>query len=159
MVSHRPHPISGPWPHGYPNDGLAGKRAVDAGYTRRQGVRLCDRVPIDESLIYDDPEDAVLFDGCARCRQHAAAPMYSLDDANLATLWRRMVEVERDRTARAYYRTRNEAAACRRLYDVAILVARSHEGIDPWRWPWTVRVDQVQAIIASTGDAFAKRQR
>lgn len=129
MNVHRPHPLTGPWPY-----------ALDAGahVARRQGreVSLVERIPTDESRIYNDPDDAVLFDGCDRCAQHASHPTESLDDENLAALWAEMVRVETDPTFVAHYRTAAEGQACRNLHVIARFVERTHPGIDPWVWPW-----------------------
>jgi len=127
MTSHRPHPMTGPWPY----------RRADTPASRASD-RLVDRVPTDESIIYDDPDDALLFDGCDRCEQHARNVwLGSVDDTKLAQLWQRMVAVERSEDESEQYRTVAEATACRTLYDIACFVAHTHPGIDPWSWPWT----------------------
>lgn len=75
MTIHRPHPITGPWPY---------SRAKPRMDGHPEG--LVDREPTDESLIYDDPDDAVLYDGCTRCAEHASHPFHSLDDDHLRPL-------------------------------------------------------------------------
>ena len=135
MTSHRPHPITGPWPY----------RRADTPASRASD-RLVDRVPTDESRIYDDPEDAVLYDGCARCTEHAQVPL-ALDPDRIGALWRRMVEVERDPTCRAGYRTAVEGDACRWLYRVALLIERTHPMLDPWVWPWHARFGDVSVRV------------
>lgn len=129
MTVHRPHPITGPWPYTVGADDLR----------RSNPARLVDRVPDSDSLIYDDPDDAILYDACDRCAEHAEHPQLSLDPERLGRLWTRMVEVERDPTMRAAYQTGTEARGARLLYRIAIMVERTHPGIDPWRWPWTRR--------------------
>lgn len=127
MTAHRPHPIVGPWPH-------------DVRPGADQPARLIDRVPTDDAAIYDDPDDALLFDGCPRCAQHAIS-LVGLDADRAGRLWRRMVEVERDPSGVAAYRTAAEAAACRTLYSLALLLDRTHPNLDVWRWPLDVRDD------------------
>ena len=146
MTIHRPHPISGPWPFAVDEDKV-GTMFAEAG----SRIPLVERVPTDESRIYDDPEDALLFDGCDRCEQHATHPTASVDDESLARLWARMVEVERDPTYTAHYRTRAEAEACRHLYAIAVFVERTHPSLDPWtwrwhlkRWPWDATADSFE---------------
>ena len=86
--------------------------------------------------MYRDPDDAILFDRCERCRQHADG-ILSLDPDTLGRLWTRMVEVERN--GDDLYRTNTERHACSALYRIAVLIERTHPGIDPWTWPWTDR--------------------
>lgn len=81
-----------------------------------------------------DPEDAVLFDGCERCEEHAAEPLAQLGPSHLAPLWVEMVRVERDPTFRTHYRTVAEGKACRALYRIAVFLER-HTDLDPWAWP------------------------
>lgn len=81
-----------------------------------------------------DPGDAVLFDGCDRCEQHAADPLASLSGGHLAALWTEMVRVEHDPGERDWYRTRAESRACRKLYAVAVFLERNSP-LDPWSWP------------------------
>lgn len=127
MTSHRPHPITGPWPY-----------VLRADFDPEEPVKLSDREPTDDSIIYDDPDDALLFDGCDRCEQHARNVwLGSVDDSKLAQLWQRMIAVERSGDESVQYRTVAEATACRTLYDIACFVAYTHPGIDPWSWPWT----------------------
>jgi hypothetical protein len=136
MTVHRPHPITGPWPYAlHPAHELRERAGGEVG--------LIDRVPIEDSLIYDDPEDALLYDDCDRCAQHAEHPTASIDNESLGALWRRMVEVEKDPTYRAHYRTRTEAAACRKLYEIASFVARTHPTLEVWTWPWHLRAGHV----------------
>lgn len=128
MTTHRPHPITGPWPY------APAKPRMD-GLSRG----LVDREPTEDSLIYDDPEDALLFDGCDRCEEHAANPFRAVDADRLVALWREMVAVERHPDYRDHYRTKTEARAGHHLYRIAVFVERTHPSIDPWRWPWCVR--------------------
>lgn len=87
--------------------------------------------------IEGDPDDAILYDGCERCAQHAEYPLSgSLDADKLARLWRRMLEVELDPTYLSGYRTGTEAMACRTLNQVAMFVEATHPSIDVWSWPW-----------------------
>lgn len=129
MTMHRPHPITGPWPY-----------AVRAEYHDGEPVKLSDREPTDSSLIYDDPDGALLYDGCDRCTQQAANPLH-LDADKLGEAWRRMVDVERND---GHYRTRAEGELCHRLYLMALLIERSHPGVDPWQWPWIFKVTGVK---------------
>lgn len=41
-----------------------------------------------------DPPDAILYDGCPRCTEHAAHPAYSLDRDNLSALTAKVIAVE-----------------------------------------------------------------
>lgn len=137
MTSHRPHPLTGPHPYG-----------VDPDRDSPEGdpTPLVARIPLDESVIYDDPEGVVLYDGCPRCTEHAALPL-GLDPDRLGALWTRMVEVERDPECRAGYRTATEADACRWLYRVALLIERTHPMLNPWTWPWHARLGDVSVRV------------
>jgi hypothetical protein len=84
--------------------------------------------PVVGQFGYDDPDDAILYDDCERCAQHAEN-LVSLDWDRLARLWRRMLDVERHDGA---YTTQAEAAAGRELYRVAVLAGRLWPGLDPW---------------------------
>jgi hypothetical protein len=129
VTIHRPHPIVGPWPY-VDTEPLTLARRVSTPLVRRE--------PTDDSRIYDDPDDALLFDGCDRCAEHASSHGFgSLDNVKLGELWSRMVAVEKHDVD--HYRTATEAAACRRMYEVALIVERLGHGIDPWRWPWLLR--------------------
>ena len=140
MTHHRPHPLTGPWPYTKANTPAS-----------EAGDRLVDRVPTADSVVYDDPEDAILFDGCPRCEEHATYPLADLDAANTAALWAEMVRVERDPTMVAGYRTHAEAKACRHLYRIAVWIERHVPTVNPWVWPWqgqlTVDVDGVEVIL------------
>ena len=140
MTVHRPHPISGPWPYG------TAMRAEPGP------VDLIDRIPVEGSVIYDDPEDALLFDACDRCAEHASHPLASVDTERLGRLWTEMVRVERDRSYRDYYRTRAEAQACRELYRIACMVERTHPLIEPWTWPWHVRAGRTTFALGGEVD-------
>ena len=140
MTSHRPHPMTGPWPY----------RRADTPASRASD-RLVDRVPTDESIIYDDPDDALLFDGCERCDEHARN-LVSLDPDKFAALWLRMLEVERDSPDyTAGYRTKAEATAGLALYRMALLVERHLPEVNPWVWPWqgrlTIEMDGMEVIL------------
>lgn len=112
MTAHRPHPIAGPWPH--------------------------DGADLDSPLFFD-PDDAVLFDGCDRCAQHAARPLSgSIDATATGRLWQRMLEVELERHPAATYRTQAEARACEQLYALAVWIGLHQPAVNPWVWPWTV---------------------
>ncbi len=136
MTAHRPHPIAGPWPHD-----------VRPGATAP--LRLIDRIPTDDSTIYADPDDAILYDDCPRCAQQAANPAHC-DLDRLGRLWSRMVEVERDPSGIAAYRTATEAAGCRILYPIALLLDRTHPALDVWRWPLHLRAGGVTAALDGT---------
>lgn len=127
MSIHRPHPITGPWPY---------RDVSEPDPDTETRTALVDREPTADARIYNDPDDAVLFDGCDRCAEHASHPTESLDDDNLAALWAEMVRVETDPTFMAHYRTAAEGQACRTLHVIARFVERTHPGIDPWAWPW-----------------------
>ena len=146
MTVHRPHPISGPWPYGVRDS--TGDVAPRHPWANAHAVPLVDRIPLDDSVVYDDPDEAVLYDGCDRCAQHAADPFVGLDPDNLGALWVEMVRVEKDPTTRAHYRTRAEGDACRQLYRVACIVAHTHPALDPWTWPWTIRAGDARARIS-----------
>lgn len=85
-------------------------------------------------IDHPDPEDAILFDGCDRCEEHAAQPLASLSGGHLARLWLEMVNVEHTRGTRDHYRTKAEARAGRSLYQVAVFLERNSP-LDPWTWP------------------------
>lgn len=61
-------------------------------------------------------DDAVLNDNCPRCAEQAQN-FRSLDRENLRALWDEMMKVEMG-PGRDYYRTKTEAAACRRMYEM-----------------------------------------
>lgn len=123
MTVHRPHPIVGPWPH-------------DVRPGAAQPAALIDRLPTAGSVIYDDPDDALLFDGCDRCDEQATYPLSgAIDPVKTTALWRRMLDVER---GDGLYLTHAESKACTALYGIAVWVERNHPAVDPWRWPWTV---------------------
>lgn len=147
MTVHRPHPISGPWPYtDRRSEPVYAERHAERLATQH-GSSLLDRAPDEDSVIYDDPEDALLFDDCDRCAQHAEHPMMSVDDERLGKLWREMVAVEKDRSYRDHYRTRAEAIACRELYRVAVFVERTHPLVQPWAWPWHVRAGNMSFTL------------
>lgn len=135
MNVHRPHPITGPWPY-------SNRPGSDTG-------NLIDRQPDADSAVYADPDDALLFDGCARCAQHAVH-LLSLDDDSLADLWRHMVDVERNPDSPDSYRTVTEAEACRRLYAIAVLLDRTHPALDVWTWPLALRANGITAALDGT---------
>lgn len=60
-----------------------------------------------------DPEDAILWDDCERCTQHARGPFISLDDDNVRALYARGIAVEE---GDEYYRTRTEGRAAQDVY-------------------------------------------
>lgn len=70
----------------------------------------------------EDPEDAVLYDDCERCAEHAEA-LFTLDRDNIQLLWKRMLEHELGDAGG--YRTRNEAIACERLFLSGLVVSRA----------------------------------
>ena len=133
MTVHRPHPITGPYPYGVRD--ATGDVVPRHPWADAHAVPLIERVPVNGSEVYDDPEDAILYDGCERCAQHASHPFDSLDDSNLAALWKEMIRVERDPTLAAHYRTSAEGQACRELYRVACILGRIVPMLDPWSWP------------------------
>lgn len=63
----------------------------------------------------EDPEDAILYDNCERCAEHARN-LVSLDAQNLRLLFRRMREVEYGK-GDEHYRTGNESLAC---YNISV---------------------------------------
>jgi hypothetical protein len=79
-----------------------------------------------------DPDDALIFDDCPDCDDRAddgVKGLLNYDDETLRALWRRMREVEHGEGAgNRAYRTENEAAVCRSLYHVAVLLGR-HPGL------------------------------
>ncbi len=64
-------------------------------------------------IMSGDPEDAVLYDDCERCDEHAAHPDAGLDAPNLVTLYTRREP-----------RTNNERKAMRRI-DAAVSIIRT----------------------------------
>ena len=145
---HRPHPISGPWPYGVKDS--TGDVAPRSEWANAHAVPLVERVPIDGSKVYDDPTDAILYDGCDRCEQHASHPFDTLDDSNLAALWKEMVRVERDDSCVAHYRTRAEAVACHELYRAACILQRLVPSLHVWTWPIVSPVELLQALVADS---------
>lgn len=132
MTTHRPHPISGPWPYLDRTTEIE-RSHVPAHYRKRGEIPLIDREPREGSRIYDDPEDAILFDDCDRCDMHATL-LTSLDPERFAALWQRMVDIERyDREG---HRTATERKAIMQLYTMALLIERNWPDLDPWVWPW-----------------------
>lgn len=69
-----------------------------------------------------------LADDCERCEQLAGRP-WELDDENLSHAWARMLAVEFAHPERESYRSRNEAALGKRLYEMALLLERL--GVNP----------------------------
>lgn len=77
-----------------------------------------------------DPTDALLFDNCEACLQHAYGNGLTLDETSLARAWNRMLNVERGTET---YRTENEAILCRRLHEFALLMDRHPVlRLNPW---------------------------
>lgn len=84
---------------------------------------------LDEKELEDVPfaitkhdTGLVLYDDCERCAEHAQHPMSSLDDGNLAKLWRKMLRVEFEQIG--HYANANEGQACRTLYELALAMHR-----------------------------------
>lgn len=71
--------------------------------------------------------DVGLVDDCPRCREHAADPLRSLDQAHVQDLWLRMITVEYHDGGR--YRSNSEAQACRILLGHARFLQTL--GLDP----------------------------
>lgn len=128
MTTHRPHPITGRWPAVDPEE----PGAVD-------------------SRDYDDPRDAILYDGCERCLEHAEN-LTSLDDENLAELWTRMLGEEKGWQQKGNaYRTETEAKAGRELYRIGVVLERLAGGvIDPWTYP--LRINVPRATVDTGGN-------
>lgn len=111
-MSHRPHPLT----------------------TAEEVERWNEVVGEDRQLIGPDPEEAILYDGCAECEGRAESLFLlvsGLDRVNLHRLWAKMKEVERD--GEDDYRTFAEAKAGRHLYAAALLMERL--GLYPWDAP------------------------
>lgn len=145
MTVHRPHPITGPYP--YATRDATGQVVPRHPWADAHAVPLAERVPIEGSEIYDDPDDAVLYDGCDRCAEHARGVWTgSVDAERLGTLWRRMVAVERG-DGGEHYPTVTEAQACRTLYQLACFVEHTHPQLDPWSWPWHIRMGGVSVAL------------
>lgn len=146
MTVHRPHPIIGPYPYGV-RDPLTGEVTPCHPWANVHEVRQEDRVPIEASVIYNDPPHALLFDGCDRCDEHARGVWTgTVDDERLGTLWRRMIAVERGEEEERYP-THTEAQACRTLYALACFVEHTHPQINPWTWPWHLRLEGVSVAL------------
>ncbi len=77
-----------------------------------------------------DPEDAVLFDGCERCDEHAAAPDAGLDPAHLLALYT-LAEPRTDNERKAKHRV-NAAVRIIRAIDREI-DRRTDERKDQYR--------------------------
>lgn len=73
-----------------------------------------------EHPIQGDPADAILYDNCDRCTEHAKQ-LTSLDTRNAERLVDRVMEVER---FDGRYRSLAEAEAGRRVLHAADLIAR-----------------------------------
>lgn len=142
MTVHRPHPIDGPWPYIVADDTAV---AID------EPPALIDRRPTEDSKIWSDPDDAILYDGCDRCAEQAAN-LHHIDAERLGRLWTKMVEVETGSDDVDHYPTVTEAAACRTLYLFAIILDRTHPDLNVWGWPMTVQVGTVDVPL--DGSAF-----
>lgn len=70
----------------------------------------------------NDPADAVLWDDCERCEEHAQHPHLTLDNENLVRLWYRMLAAERDGDGR--YLTATESRAGFVLHGIALFLER-----------------------------------
>jgi len=83
----------------------------------------------------DDPDDAILFDDCPRCAEHAELGGLALDSEHFRQAWRRMLAVQTNKPfgpplAGNFYRTVNERFLCQHLYQIAVLLERNgDEGI------------------------------
>ena len=87
---------------------------------------------LDEKELEDVPfaitkhdTGLVLYDDCERCAEHAEHPFASLDNQNLAKLWRKMQRVELDGVG--HYANANEGRACRHLHAVMMATRRLFE--------------------------------
>lgn len=76
----------------------------------------------------NDPQDAILWDDCERCRQHADHPFDSLDSNNVERLANRTVYVEYHGIES--YRSYNEAKAAKHMLG-AFRLMRELVGIQP----------------------------
>ncbi len=73
-----------------------------------------------------DPPDAILWDDCERCDEHATDAL-GLDRTKLRAAWDMMIAVETGgpvRVGGAEYRTANEARLGRLLYNVYVITQR-----------------------------------
>lgn len=77
-------------------------------------------------IAHDSTLDVGLVDECPRCREHAADPLRSLDQAHVQDLWLRMITVEYHD---GRYRSNAEAQAARILFGHARFLQTL--GIDP----------------------------
>lgn len=76
----------------------------------------------------DDDPDAILYDDCERCAQHAHN-LVSLDAHNIRALFERMRDVEYG-SGSAHYLTVNEAIACRNIQTAQrVMQVITREGI------------------------------
>lgn len=95
---------------------------------------------------HEGPDGAVLYDGCEECDERAADPingLLRLDGERFRTLWKRMIEVEREN--KGEYLTFNERALGRHLYYITVLEER-HTPIDPTGAVW--RADRYDDELA-----------
>lgn len=77
------------------------------------------------NLAEGDPEDAILFDHCERCAEHAAHPFASLDTNNQARLIQRAKEVNSwSNENPQQYRTYHESLAANKLYTAYVAIER-----------------------------------
>lgn len=70
-----------------------------------------------------DPVDAVLYDDCPRCAEHAKHPTFSLDRDNLRTMTAKTLNVEVG-PGPDHYATIAEADAGHRIWESLMLVQK-----------------------------------
>ena len=73
----------------------------------------------DEAM--GDPEDAILYDNCERCDEHAEQ-LYGLDQGNLTSFWLAMHYSKHDDVTLEL--TKNEAKVINRMYEMAVIIER-----------------------------------
>lgn len=79
---------------------------------------------------YDDPDDAILYDRCDRCGEHAGN-LRGLDDSNLNRLYERMLDVETG--DRDVYATQTEGRAAQELIHALETAARLFPDVDVYQ--------------------------
>jgi hypothetical protein len=82
----------------------------------------------------DDPQDAILYDNCDRCTEHANDPVFSLSTEYVEMLWKRMLSVEL--STDGSYKTSTEARAAKNLWSTYIFLERHIKGINPEDLPF-----------------------
>lgn len=88
----------------------------------------------------DGETEAILYDHCERCKQHAEV-LWSLDREHLQRLWERSLNVETED-----YHSSTEGVAARRLAEYVGIVKRVALDDEPLKLYWDARADRPNEI-------------